>query len=53
MSDTFWGIGTYMHFNIPCSWSDIIIIYIYFFAPVWTRNLHLFIYSFIVGNSVF
>ena len=28
MSDTFWGISTYMHFNIPCSWSDIIIIFL-------------------------
>ena len=53
MSETFWGISTYMHFNIPCSWSDTIIIIIFFFAPVWTRNLYLFIYSFIVGNSAF
>ena len=30
MSETFWGISTYMHFNIPCSWSDTIIIILFF-----------------------
>ena len=45
MSETFWGISTYMHFNIPCSWSDTIIIIFFLHLCELVTCIYLYIAS--------